>query len=298
VNRALWTELADLVASFVGEFGVDGMMVDMAHALPHELTKQIIGRARGLDPEFAFWAEDFNRTRGQVEAGYDAVLGGQWACQHRPGDFRDMLSWIGRTPELLPHLAAPETHNTPRAAARDGGELYSRYAWTVGCFIPGIPFIHSGFELYERRPVNTGLGFTQEEIASFPAEELPLFSAHALDWQSPGGVPGWLSEPLRIRERYMHLVAPGSGAGFDILEGGNSGVLAFARSDPGRTAGLVVVANTGMEEPAHFRLPALRPAAVPIDLLSGESFEGASGMPEGRLQPGQVTIFSSTEISE
>jgi starch synthase (maltosyl-transferring) len=179
-SGGLWDELVNLVSWYAREFRIDGMMVDMAHALPDALARRIIAGARSVDPSFAFWAEDFSRTPDQARIGYDAVLGGQWACQHRRRDFRDMLAWLGRTPELLPHLAAPETHNTPRAAAREGGETYSRYAWTIGCFIPGIPYIHSGFESGETHPVNTGLGFMPEELSQFPADVLPLFSARAL----------------------------------------------------------------------------------------------------------------------
>ena len=294
-TETLWQELENVVARYVSEYGIDGIMIDMAHALPETLAKRIIGRVRGIKPDFAFWAEDFSRTVDQVRVGFNAVLGGQWACQHRLGDFTDMLSWIGRTPELLPHLATPETHNTPRAVTRLGGERYSRYAWTVGCFIPGIPFIHSGFELYERRPVNTGLGFTSEELESFPPGSLPLFSAHTLDWDETRGLPEWLRKPLGVRALYPECTLPEGGTEFRIVDGGNRRILAFRRSNASTGRCLLVVANTEMDKRVNFSASGVFPDPDPMDLLSGVRFSAIPGGVEGLLESGQVVVFKRSE---
>ncbi|MCX8055855.1 MAG: hypothetical protein N3A67_09365, partial [Ignavibacteria bacterium] len=76
----------------------------------------------------------------------------------------------------------PENHNTKRAASREGSTDFSKMIWLVLSFLPSIKFIHNGFELGEKLPVNTGLGFAEDEIKQFSTERLPLFSALALDW--------------------------------------------------------------------------------------------------------------------
>jgi starch synthase (maltosyl-transferring) len=290
-TERLWKELVDVVSWYAGELLIDGMMVDMAHALPDGLAGRIIAGARRVNPTFAFWAEDFSRTQDQVRIGYNAVLGGQWACQHRRGDFRDMLAWLGRTPELLPHLAAPETHNTPRAAAREGGHAYTRYAWEIGCFIPGIPYIHSGFELGESHPVNTGLGFTAEELRAFPAEVLPLFSARALGWDRPGPTIRRVSRALELRKRFADCIVPGD-APFRPAASGDDRVIAFVRSSPDGRRSLLVAANSDPLGPSPFRVSDVPASISGEDLLSGTSFPSGTGFVEGTLEPGQVAVFA------
>ncbi len=294
-TATLWEKLGSVVAAYAGMTGVDGIMIDMAHALPEPLVRRLVAGARDINPGFSFWAEDFSRTPGQVSVGFDAVLGGQWACQHNPVDFASMLDWISGTPQLLPHLATPETHNTPRAAGRKWGARYSRYAWTISCFIPGIPFIHSGFELYEIRPVNTGLGFTPRELASFPTEELPLFSPHALSWSQADATVEWVARPLGIRARFNDCILPVVGAECRIVDPGDRRVLAFIRSNRNSGHSLLIVGNSDLEHRVDFTLRGVTPRGGSwTDLLSGESIGGFPGGVNGGLDPGQVFVFELT----
>lgn len=294
-TRDLWSELVDLVRWYAAEFRIDGLMVDMAHALPEGLARMIISGARSVNPGFAFWAEDFSRTPEQVKTGYDAVLGGQWACQHRRADFADMLSWLGRTPDLLPHLAAPETHNTPRAASRPGGRGYASYAWTVSCFIPGIPFIHSGLELNETAPVNTGLGFTPEDLERFPADVLPLFSAASLRWDGSASMLTVVRKSLALRRRFLDCVAARN-ATFRLVGGGDDRVLAFARSSGDGRRSILVAANSDPETPVRFGIGELPPAIRATDLFTGTVYDAGDGTLRGPLGPGQVALFSTDEV--
>ena len=82
----------------------------------------------------------------------------------------------------IPFFATPETHNTKRAADRFANTDFSLLTFAVNVFLPTLLLIHSGFELGETGPVNTGLGFTPEETELFPPEKLPLFSAMEMNW--------------------------------------------------------------------------------------------------------------------
>ncbi len=285
----LWEKIENVVAHYATVYGIDGLMIDMAHAMPGEMAVNLIRNVREIHPDFAFWAEDFSRNEDQVRLGFNAALGGQWACQHRTGDFVDMLDWLARTPGLPPHLATPETHNTPRAIIRPGGERFCRYAWTISCFIPGIPFIHSGFELYEQRPVNTGLGFTADQLSLFPPESLPLFSAHRLRWDAVTAPPDWMSRPLAVRERFRDRILAGHDAGFRLISGGDPRIIAFVRTGSG--GDLIVAANADMETRVNAALAAEFKSPEYPDLLSESVFQVVHGVLSGILEPGQVVVF-------
>ena len=109
----------------------------------------------------------------------------------------------------IPFFATPENHNTPRAAARPGGIAYARWAIVVNSFLPAIPFIHSGYELAERFPINTGLDFTNEDLKKLPSETLPLFSDYAYDWLSKEQFAGWVTGVIVVEEAVRR---PGGGS--------------------------------------------------------------------------------------
>lgn len=290
---SLWGELVELVGRLASEYRIDGLMFDMAHAFPEKLQQMVIRKGREINEDFVFWAEDFSRHPGQRKAGYNAVLGGQWACQHRPGDFSDMLRWIARTPLLPPHLATPETHNTPRAAGREGGRTYARYAWALSNFIPAIPYIHSGFELCETLPINTGLGFTADDLDRHGGDSLPLFSEGTFNWSRRGNIVGDIRRVSGIRKTYGAAIVPAyESTRFSILEDGGENIIAFSRSDPETGTSLILAANADMGRSHHFRLHTGGVGTDGIDLLGGGTFEVAENIIRGELSPGQVVVFT------
>jgi hypothetical protein len=83
------------------------------------------------------------------------------------------------------YFATTESHNTPRTKyLTPQQESANIVYWFLTMLLnQGIPYIHSGFELNETAPVNTGLGFTEKDLKKFPAEKLPLFSTAAMNWE-------------------------------------------------------------------------------------------------------------------
>ncbi len=49
----------------------------MGHALPHEMTKEIMEKARAVDPDFGFIAEELSNhgAKLQKKLGYNMVIG-------------------------------------------------------------------------------------------------------------------------------------------------------------------------------------------------------------------------------
>ena len=59
-NTGLWDEISDIIPSYQETYHIDGAMIDMGHALPSGLKKNIIIKAREKRADFAFWDENFN----------------------------------------------------------------------------------------------------------------------------------------------------------------------------------------------------------------------------------------------
>jgi glycosidase len=290
VNTALWDTIAGIIPFYQKEFGIDGVMIDMGHALPMDLKHDMVRRAREQDPDFAFWDENFSVTQKSVQEGYNAVIGYQWSDQHHPKKFRAMLSRFATEGFPIPYFATPESHNTPRAAARKGGILYSQYAWAVGCFLPAIPFVHSGFELGETFPVNTGLDFTPADLKSLPSHALPLFSEYAYAWTGENHIVDWVAAVLSVRAKYEALIVDHSPATFHLLEADNVHIFAFAREKKGGDHRLVVLANSDMESDAHFSLRLATDRTVLSDLLMKRHIPVHHGTAKGALGPGEVVV--------
>jgi glycosidase len=194
----VWEHIAGIIPHYINKFGIDGVMIDMGHALPDELLTEIIARARAINPDFIFWEENFNLTIESKEKGFNASLGYMPFDQHKPHKMNEIIEMLAWGSNPVPFFLTPETHNTKRAAGRSGRENYTKYTWAINNFLPGILFIHSGFELGESKPVNTGLEFEPYEIEAFPAYTLPLFSGTTLDWTKKPELLSFIRKVRRI----------------------------------------------------------------------------------------------------
>jgi hypothetical protein len=272
---ALWDRVAGILPHYVQEYGIDGAMIDMGHALPRELKRRIIDGTRTARGDFAFWDEDFALRAESRAEGYNAAIGSFWWTLHRPSELREALLSLARDAAPLPFFATPETHNTPRCAARPGGAERSRFAWIFGCFLPAVPFVHGGFELGETQPVNTGLDFSPEELALYPTEALPLTAPWSYDWGREARVLDQVRRSLDVRSEFADLVIDGDPGSLIVLDAGNASVLAYARQAGGRC--VVVVGNSSGESAAAHVAGTPLPDGAHSDRLSGRACEVRDG---------------------
>ena len=287
---ALWERVVGILPHYVREYGIDGAMIDMGHALPLELKRRIIEGTRESRSDFAFWDEDFALRDESRNEGYNAAIGSLWWTIHRPGELRDALLSLARVGPALPFFATPETHNTPRCAARAGGAGRSRCAWILGCFLPAVPFVHGGFELGETQPVNTGLDFTTEELARFPTEALPLTAPWAYDWSREPRVLDAVRRSLDVRGEFLDLVTRADPESFLVPEGNGSAAVAYVRRGPD---GAIVVVGNPSDGPAHARMTGLPLPDGPIgDRLSGRACEIRGGGLDVELAPWECLVFT------
>ena len=289
-NAPLWERVTGIIPYYQREFGIDGVMIDMGHALPMALKKSIVESARRNDPDFAFWDENFSITARSREEGYNAVFGFLWVDEHHPDRMRSFIRRCAGEGFPIPFFATPENHNTPRAAARPGGMVYARSVWAVNNFLPAVPFIHSGYELGETFPINTGLDFTREELERLPSESLPLFSAGGYDWLRRTEFTAWVAKVAKIRAKYRALLTDASPQTFRELPAEGEHLLAFARLSRDGRKRLAVVVNTdyAASRSGVVRLDTRRRTAT--DLLSGKRLPVAEGALRLALAPGQCVV--------
>ncbi len=247
-NHTLWNTIASIIPHSIRTLNIDGALIDMGHSLPADLRQRVIQEARQQKPGLVLWEETFEiNTVSQVQ-GYDGVVGYMPFWAHDPARLRSFIHRIANGDMPVHWYAAAETHNTPRASAREGGASYATAVWTVLRILPtGLPFVCSGFELGETTPINTGLGFTADELAQYSDAALPLFSDVRLDWDTANHVDADIRElEERIRASSWFTIASADDE-VTPIDTDEESIVAFVRYTPSARRGVVVVANLGAE---------------------------------------------------
>ena len=199
----LWRHIENIIPFYQTEFGIDGVMIDMGHALPPKLLGRIISKSRTQNQNFLFWEENFIPNENSLKAGFDLVLGYLPFDQHLPNRMNEFIKSIELKRFPIACFATPETHNTPRSAVRLGGSEFSKIAFLINKLLPLPTFIHSGFELGEKIPVNTGLGFENFDTKNLTVDKLPLFSTASLDWNSENNIINFICEANSILSEHL-----------------------------------------------------------------------------------------------
>lgn len=192
-NLPLWDVLSGIIPFYQTEFGIDGARIDMGHALPVELINMIISKAKAIDPNFCFIAEelDIENAQASIDKGYNMIIGDGFIKEPRvqEGMFNAFAYSAMNLPSPL--FACGETHDTPRLAARPGKEVLAKMLTVFNHFIPNaIPFLNSGQEFFELQPMNTGLDCKPNEAEALPKDDpyfgkLALFDRYNLHYLHP-----------------------------------------------------------------------------------------------------------------
>ncbi|KAF0226779.1 MAG: alpha amylase [Erysipelotrichaceae bacterium] len=192
-NTELWDMLSGIIPFYQNNFGIDGARIDMGHALPVELINMIISKARAVDPNFCFIAEELDpvNAKASIENGYNMIIGNGFMMEPRidQGRFNEFV--YSAKDLASPVFACGETHDTPRLANRKGNEVLSKMLSVFNLFIPNtVPFLNSGQEVFERQPMNTGVDCTPEEVLALPENDpfykkLALFDRYAFHYLHP-----------------------------------------------------------------------------------------------------------------
>ena len=252
-NQELWQKLKNIVPYYQNKFGIDGIMLDMGHALPVELMKEVIDEARKIDSDFGFWEENFEILQSSRNIGFNATLGFEWKFKELDAGIRNMLI-TARKKLPLPFMGTPETHNTPRVF----NEKVKLQYWVLNQFLPScLPFLHAGYELNEKHPVNTGLNFSTKELEEFKNFPLPLFYSGALDWGTENNLVEPMQKIAALRAKNQNWIATGDERTLTIHypENAFGMVIAFERQDAYQPwKSLLVIFNTNLQKDEKFFL--------------------------------------------
>ena len=295
-NTSLWDEILDIIPSYQNLYDIDGAMIDMGHAMPSELKKSIVRKARDKNPEFAFWDENFNPTSEIRKEGFNAVFGSLPFVIHDIVFIRGLLNYLNKTGVALPFFGTGENHNTPRVCFRypreEAGRNFSIFIFTLSAILPAIPFLQSGMELCEWHPVNLGLNFNDEDRALYPPEKLPLFSASCYDWENSNALlplNSYIRRILDIRKHYLDLVLCGETGSMTIPYVSEPELFAVMRTSAGRS--LLFIGNSNLYQTRTGMLEFSMNNIALHDLISEASWPIKEHKLEVTCSPGQCMIF-------
>ncbi len=263
-NKPLWKMLSDVIPYYQRNFGIDGARIDMGHALPPELITMIIDKAKKIDPNFSFIAEELDpaNAKASIAKGYNMIIGNGFIMEPRikEGKFNDFVYKTRTMPSAV--FACGETHDTPRLASRKGEEVLAKMLSVFNLFVPNtVPFLNSGQEVFEKQPMNTGLDCRPNEAEALPKHDplfgkLALFDRYSFHYLHPRR---WemievLESANKIRQSLLPVllkpktVKPlGFSAPWDLAAG-------FAFPQKGKVTLVIANTNTEEDEVHHIKL--------------------------------------------
>ena len=228
-NQPLWEELLNIIPYYQDRYGIDGVMIDMGHALPLKFKELMIRRALEKDPSFAFWDEKFEADESTLKSGYHAIIGNLWYFAAKKNGLKKVLNKYDAFSGTS-FFGTPETHNSPRFGYRNPSK--KRNAFLLLNLLPGsVPFVHQGFELNEWVPVNTGLNISRQLENRLANKPLPLFNKSCMHWTSTTNMSDffqWMSDFVREYPDLFNEHFP-----LENIETNNAKVLCVAKKIPG-----------------------------------------------------------------
>ena len=171
--------------------------------------------------------------------------------------------------------------------------MFSKLVWILNNFIPNsIPFLHSGFELGKKCPVNTGLNFTQEELEYYKNKKLPLFYKSSFNWLNKDNIINFIKIISKIRNDNKDLIVNRDPESLIILKTHNKNVIAFERiSAKNPQKSLVIIINANIESFESVEIQLNFDKNEVKDKISGKNIPLDNRNLNLTLLPGEVVII-------
>ncbi len=290
-NKELWNYLSNIIPYYQETYGIDGARIDMGHALPKELELSIIKNARNMDPDFIFIAEELDINNGQKAklSGYDLILGNSWWTEPRI-DEGEMEKFAIKTLPKMPVLtfATSETPDTPRSVARKYGERFSKFSAVLNAFLPNTSqFINTGFEFYEKQPMNLGLDNNENgRYVLNPNDpfygKLAFFDNYCLHWKNDFEVYNLLKYVNTLRKDYSKIINPKYLRKFNS---GNENIVSLHYQD--NENGLILLINKNFKSSESTKIN-----YEVIQKLNDYKKENRKIKGNIVLEPGEISVFA------
>jgi starch synthase (maltosyl-transferring) len=275
INEELWEYVANIIPFYQQNFGIDGARIDMGHALPVQLNRDIVTRAKNINPHFILWSEEFDiaKARAAKTDGFHFISGFSWEIYKEldKPDFNQKLFADTLAKSALPITAALETPDTPRLALACREKQKIVQLMMINCFIPNaVVFINNGLEVMELQPMNLGLDNT--EAGRFVLDEkdplygkLAFFDNYCIHWLNKD--QEWMRQLLisilDLRRRYAELIAkPHNFIHSRTLTAKDNQLTFIGYYDRKMNDGLFVLVNRDVTAEAKVRLNLLLPRRV------------------------------------
>ena len=218
-NTELMEYIAGVIPYYQDKFSIDGVRLDMGHALTLELNREIIARAVEKNRDFLLWSEEFDPLKSGTakDIGFHFINGTITSIYReleKPGFNRKLLeNQLLRA--QLPMIAAVETPDTPRAAWVHKDRKMLEQLIFLNSFLPNtVQFINNGFELMEIQPMNLGIDNTEEGRYVLDSTDpmygkLAFFDNYRLHWLNEGRE--WVYKLLvkagELRKKYIDIIS-------------------------------------------------------------------------------------------
>lgn len=214
-NKELWDIVSSIATFYSNNYGIDGTRIDMGHALPKEFENRIIKKAKKVNKDFIFLAEDFNINNGEKlkDSGYNVMLSSYFAIEAE-NDSYNVNKYIndGSDKDLL-GVASSELPDTPRIVSKLGKDKRAMMFAAMNNFIPNtIPMINTGMEIMELQPMNIGLGSVEGDELVLDKNDpmygkLAFFDNYVLHWTNKNNnhLHKVIRDAYKIRNEYKEV---------------------------------------------------------------------------------------------
>ncbi len=289
-NTELWKYVRNVIPHYIENYSIDGARIDMAHALPEELTEQIIDDIKKKNKNFILWSEEFNNAYSDdlKKAGYGFYTGGIWDLWYQ--ESYNSMSFNKRLLECItgeiPSIACTETADTPRSM-HTMGLLKCMAAAVVTALLPNtVYFINNAQEFSEKQPMNLGLRNTEKGRFVLPKNhslygKLAFFDKYYFDWKNRKHMYEAIKQALNLRKRYSGVLSDIKN--YDLKQLKATSEITVICGWNGKK-GYLLLFNRGTEE-----IKMYAKKCVPFDASLGECIYGCEN--KDVLYPNSVIVY-------
>ncbi len=289
-NKELWNYVRNIIPYYMDTYSIDGGRIDMAHALPVELTKQIISEIKKKNKNFLLWSEEFENSVSDAlkDEGYSFYTGGIWDLWDK--DSYGGINFNKRLSECvsgsLPSIACTETADTPRSMYTMG-MLRCMASVVVTALLPNtVYFINNAQEFAEKQPMNLGLRNTEKGRFVLPKKhplygKLAFFDNYYFDWKNRKHVYEAIKKALELRSRYSDVLSDTDNFDMKQLRSGSDITVVCGWNGK---KGYLMLFNRGTEE-----IKMYAKKCVPHDAKLGECIYGCEN--KDVLYPDSVIVY-------